>query len=257
MAKSRESSGNMQVITPGERRSSFFSSFVVPFLMVVIILLVAIFFIVKTDGSKEVITDKLGKSLGMDVELAGTRVGWPYVLVLEGVSIKEKDTDKTSIFAKSVRLSKDFKFRTNIFINRGELTLEQSGDGDWGPHTFSRLGNLPTENITQLSKTLDLFDKRIVIDITDSEISWVDKSGSKISSVSGLYFKTLPVKIYKHDMRYFSLSINSGVVNGSKFSDIKKEWLASKDKSYLGLYEDEAAADENEQWGVRTTGGTK
>lgn len=155
MAKSREASGDMQVITPGERRSSFFGSFVVPFLFVFAVLLVTVFFIVKTDGGRQFIADKLGKSLGMDVELNVTRIGWPYALVMEGVSVKEKESEKSSFTAESVRLAKDFKFRTHILVNRGELILEQNSDGEWSPHIVEKLGDVPLENVAQLSDTLD------------------------------------------------------------------------------------------------------
>ena len=254
MAKSRDASGNMQVITPGERRSSFFGSFVVPLIIVVVILLVTIFFMVKTDGGKQFIADKLSKSLGMDVELTATKIGWPYVLVLEGVSVKEKELDKPSLTAETVRLAKDFRFRTHISVNRGELTLEQNSDGEWSPYVFARLGDIPTENIMQLADTLDLFDKRVIIAITDSTINWVDKKGDKNSFVSSLYFNTSPVKINSHEMRHFSLSVKSGMANEKIFSDIEKEWLASKTKPYLALHDEEGDDNTNGQWDVSVAG---
>lgn len=259
MAKSREASGNMQVITPGERRSSFLGSFVLPFLIVVAVLLTAIFFIVKTDGGKRFIADKLGKSLGMDVELKVTRIGWPYVLVIEGLSVKEKESDKILLRAESVRLAKDSKFRTHIYVNRGELILEQNSDGEWSPHVFARLGSLPAENVVQLADTVDLFDKRVVIDITDSTISWLDKNGEKKSFVSSLYFNSSPVKIQSYDMRYFYLSVKSGMANEKKFSDIEKEWLASKAKPYLALHneDDGDTVLVNGQWEALTAGDAK
>ena len=254
MAKSRERSGNMQVITPDERRSSFFGSFIVPFLIVVAILLVTIFFMVKTDGGKQFIADKIGKSLGMDVELTATKIGWPYVLVLEGVSVKEKESDKPSLTAETVRLAKDLRFRTHISVNRGELTLDQNSDGEWIPHVFARLGDIPAENIVQLADTLDLFDKSVVIDITDSSINWVNKKGEKNSFVSSLYFNTSPVKIQSHNMRHFYLSIKSGMANEKKFGDIEKEWLASETKPYLALHDDADEDSANGEWGVLSKG---
>ena len=214
------------------------------------VLLVTVFFIVKTDGGRQFIADKLGKSLGMDVELNVTRIGWPYALVMEGVSVKEKESEKSSFTAESVRLAKDFKFRTHILVNRGELILEQNSDGEWSPHIVEKLGDVPLENVAQLSDTLDLLEKRVVIDVADSTISWLDKNGEKKSAVSGLYFNTSPVKIQSHDMRYFYLSVKSGMANGKKFSDVEKEWLASKVNPYLGLRSDEVngVSTANEQW---------
>lgn len=101
-----------------------------------------------------------------------------------------------------------------------------------------------------MSIKIDLLEKRVVIDVADSTISWLDKNGEKKSAVSGLYFNTSPVKIQSHDMRYFYLSVKSGMANGKKFSDVEKEWLASKVNPYLGLRSDEVngVSTANEQW---------
>jgi hypothetical protein len=243
MAKSREATGNMQITTPGERRLGFFGSFVVPFLIVVVIVLVTVFFLVKTAGGKEFIAARVGKYLVMDIELDSTRIGWPYVLVLEGLSAKEKDVAEVALTAESVRLSYDFRMRKHISVSRGELIILQNCDGDWLPHVFEKLGDVPAKNITQLADTLDLFDKKIVLDITDSIIRWVDKAGNENDAVSGLYFKMLPVKIEKYDMDYFSLSARSGMIDGKKFHNIEREWLASKENSYLGLSDGEVDGD--------------
>jgi len=122
-------------------------------------------------------------------------------------------------------------------IERGELTLEENSDGEWSPHIVARLGDLPAENIMQLADTLDLFDKRMVIDIADSSINWIGKNGKKNNFISGLYFDTEPLKLHSHDMRYFYLTIESGINKGARFRDIENEWLASKDIPYLPLYE--------------------
>ena len=248
MAKSREASGNMQVITPGERRVGFFGSFVVPLIIVVIVLMIAGFFMVKTDGGKKVISDRLARYLRMDVELDATRIGWPYVLVMDGVSAKEEESATPSVTAESVRLSLDFRFRVHVVIDGAELTLLQSDEGMWAPEVFARLGNVPGENITQLADTLDLFDTRVVVDVGGSDIRWVDADGDESSVVSGLDFNTSPIKIRKHDMRHFYLAVKSGVANEKTFSGIEKEWIASSTKSYLPLHD--LTDEEDEQWEV-------
>lgn len=247
MAKLRESSGNMQVITPGERRSGFFGSFIMPLLIIIVILLVTIFFIVKTDGGKKFIVDRMGKSLRMDVELGETRIGWPYILVLDGVSVKEKEASEPALTAESIRVFYDLKLRRHVSVSHGELILKQNNDDDWTPDVFSRFGDIPSGNIAQLAKILDLFDRRDVIDLIDVTIKWIDKSGNENSSVSIADFKTVPVKISLHKMRYFDLAIKSGMVKEKEFSDVKKEWLASEKKPYLSLDEDDCMG--SQEWG--------
>ncbi|MCK5528379.1 MAG: hypothetical protein KAI74_01735 [Kiritimatiellae bacterium] len=248
MAKSRESSGNMQIITPGERRVGFVGSFLVPLIIVVVVLMVAGFFMVKTDGGKKVISDRLARYLEMDVELDVTRIGWPYALVMEGVSAREEESSTPVVTAESVRLSFDLKFRMHVVVDGAELTLVQNDEEEWAPDVFARLGDVPGENITQLAETLDLFDKRVVIDVANSDIKWVDQDGSESSVVSGLDFNTSPIKIREHYMRHFYLAVESGLVNENQFSGIEKEWIASGTKPYLPLHD--LTDEENEKWEV-------
>ncbi len=226
----------MEIINSAEHRSGFIRSFMVPLIVIILILMISGVFLAKTDGVRQFIADKMGAKLGLKVEISSSRIGLPYVLVLEDVAGYQKGTTNKLFSADRIIVFRDFRLRRHITIERGELTMIKGKDNDWLPHVLNRLGDVPEGNIAQLADTLDLFDKRIVLTINDSVIRWLNESGENQSSVLGLYFKMLPAYIPEHEgMKYFYLMARTGDISGKKFQGIEKEWLASKNIPYLEL----------------------
>ena len=246
MARAREASGNMEIITPGERRRGWFGSLVITLLILAVIALVTVFFAVRTAGGKTFIQDRVGRHLGLEVNVERARIGWPYVLVLEGLAAGGAEGGE-ALKAKTVRLSLDYKARWHVTVDRGDLQLQPDADGGWLPAYFARMGDLPDRDLAWLSKLTESFRKRVNLELEDCVIHWLDMDGAQQALASGVSFEMVPVRVPGHALNYYRLAVYRGIRDAKPVEEMEREWLAGDTVTYLPL-ERKPHTGESDQW---------
>jgi len=229
------SSGRMEILTPGERRLGFIGSFLVTLLIVVAVVMATLFFAVRTAGGAAFISDRLSRCVGTGMTIERARIGWPYALVIDGLSTKEYGELTPGFKAQSLRISFHPGGWLCLDVHRGELHLVQDKRGEWMPTYFARLGDLPAKNIRHIARLTSPFRDRVKLKVADSIIRWTDHQGKETASVAGLYFVVLPVSVPDRRMSYCRMSVYSMAVGAVKTTDIEREWLMSEMDSCLML----------------------
>lgn len=235
MAESSESLGRMQILTPGERRFGFLRSFIVTLVAVAAIVLITIFFAVRMEGGRAFVADRLGRHLGTEVTIEKARIGWPYALVIHDPASKDSGSGP-AFMAQSLRIAFDVRGRCRVSVHKGTLRLVQDECGEWSPGFFGRMGDLPSKNVAHIARLTSPFRKRVILEMSDCAVRWIDSSGREVTSVNGMYFQMLPVTVPERRMNYYRLSVYSFADRDMKVHDVEREWLAGEDQSYLELH---------------------
>jgi hypothetical protein len=252
MARAREASGNMEIITPGERRRGWFGSFMITVLVLIVIAMVTVFFAVRTAGGRTFIQDRLGRHLGLDVTIEHARIGWPYALVLEGLAAVDAD-ERDVLDAREIRLWFDWRVRRHIVVDRGELRLHPNPQGEWTPAYFARMGDLPERDLAWLSRLTEGFHQRVILSLEDCVIRWADANGVQAALASGVNFEMVPVRIPGHTLSYYRLAVYKGLRETTPVEEMEREWLAGATVGYLPL-ERKPEAEGDERWPAGDTG---
>lgn len=236
MSKDKKDKQQIWFSSSGGERMGCITRFLMTAVIMLAILLVTVFFVVGTEGGRSFVQDWIGKYLGVQVEIANTGIGWPYVLVIDTIATKDFGAGLPGFHAREVRVGMGIKPLWRVSIKKGELRLVKDKDNNWQPAIFGRLGDLPARNITELSRMMKEMQARMALKIRDSSIEWCDDRGATVSLARGISFDMIPVKLADEKMCQFDLSIYN-VINpdGVNISDIERNWLASSMDDYIEI----------------------
>ena len=206
-------------------------------LLVVLILGMTGFFVVRSDGARALIEDRLSKRLGQDVAIDKTSIGWPYVLVIRGLQSETGRADGASFAAREVRIGLGIRRRWHINVHRPAITLTQSDEGVWQPRALARLGDLHGGHISDVSELTRRLRRTTVLDVRDGSARWLDAGGRVLARVSGVDFRVQPVALPGRRVHYYSLSAYTMLAgaNSDRVHDVHREWLATSDDPYVVL----------------------
>jgi len=217
--------------------------FVVTILVIAVILMVTLIFAVKTEGGRSFVQGWLGRQLGMELTIGGARIGFPFALVVEDIASKaEEPGGKPILKAQEISIAPWVRGGWELSVRRGTLNLVKTDGGDWNPAIFSRLGDVASRNIAEISRMMRKVGKKMSLHISESTINWMGSSGAIIASVNGLSMYVTPVDLPTRPMQHFRLSVYSAHdADGLIVNDIEREWLSCDTKDYLEIFRSDAA----------------
>ncbi len=226
----------MRVIGEGVRRGAV-GSCVVVILILTAIVLVSGWFAGRSDGMRGLIEEHIAKRLGVPVAIESTRIGWPYVLVLENLRTPGFEAAGTAGFsAAEVRIGIKGWRRRDLRLRQVIVRVMDEGDGQWAPACLARLGELRDAHARDVVRVTEGLRERFTIRLTDSALAWLGADGQEIASVRNVGFRMLPVRIEKRRLHYFALDVQraSGVALGAAH-DMHWEWLTTQELAYIEL----------------------
>jgi len=202
------------------------------------LLLGIILMVLRSQGGKDFVEDRLKKWLGHELTIRGVTLGFPLDLVVEELVSKDFDLPGEGGFkAEELRIGARGFNRLRIAVYKGRLNLVRREDGGWEPGFFSKLGDLPKRSISEISRLTSGFRNSVVFVINDGRISWLGPDGRLEAEAGGIVFRVTPVGVPGRQMFHYYLSVYTVVgPDGGRGHDIEREWLASDDHDYLELY---------------------
>jgi len=236
--------GKMRIRPAGGETMGRLARCLVTLLILCVILLVTVFFAVRTNGGRDFVGSAIGKRFGMEVTLGRTRIGWPYVLVIEDLVSGEQAQDGEPLLAiPELRVGWAGGARLGVRVRRCELTLLRGRSGSWQPAAFSRLGDLQAGSVADISELCEGFRDRADLFIDDSAISWLDSRGNVVTRASGVSFAVTPMNTSERRMSHYRLRVyNVTAESGRSAHDVEREWLSTRERGYVEIHRSEKDA---------------
>ena len=230
----------MRVVS-ANRRGGGFSRAVTLLLVLVAIILLGGWFAVRSDGGRDLITSRLSKTLGVPISIDATRIGWPYVVVLENLRTADFAAAGTSGFSV-VEARVGFGVhawspRLTVRLHQVIARIQEVGDGSVKPVFLAALGDLRRVDAVDVVRATEaLRQKAVRLYVKDSTVSWLDAEGVETASMRDVDFRMIPVRIEQRCLHYFALKIASASgVELAGGRDWHWEWLTTQELSYIEL----------------------
>jgi hypothetical protein len=186
--------------------------------------------------TREAVASRLELAFGTPVAIGKSRLGLPLSLVLVNVATEGLAPGKAGFAAREVRVTPVGIGRWNVRVRRGSLVLVRGGGGAWEPTAFSRLGELPTRSLDDVSVMTAPFRQSVALDVRDCSVRWLEADGREVASVLGVAFAVTPVKMPGRVLYHHSLSIQrASAPGGVTAQDAECEWLSGDGILYRGL----------------------
>ncbi len=221
-----------------EERKGCLPRLLLTVVILALVALVTLFFAVRTDGGKAFIQGWLEKKLGMDLVVGKTRIGLPYVLVIEDVkSVGFKMDETAGLHAQEIRVAPGWRPMWSVTVLRGTCCLAQAENGVWEPSGLSFLGDLDIERpATTASATRELREK-LRIRTEDGAIKWLAPGGSSVERLAtGVFFSVTPLRAPDRRLYHYRLAVRSLRRPGFEATrDFQREWLATEEQDYVEL----------------------
>lgn len=239
MASDDEPQGNMGISAPDDGRLRKLCRAVTTLLIIAVILLVGLCFVVPTDGVKSVIENKLSDRVGVSISIDSARIGWPYVLVIEGAVSDGFDIQGRGGFkAREIRIGRGWKTSWVVTVDRAVVRLTDTSDDRWVPEIFARLGPVPMNRIDEVSRVTEGFRRKVALRVSDSTVIWTSGvDGGTLASAYDVVFSVEPVGVPGRDMYHHELSVDRAThMDGTEVNYVGREWLASEVKRYIEVH---------------------
>ncbi len=230
----------MRVVSGGYR-SGGFSRFVALILILLAIVLVASWFAVRSEGGRNLIESQLSKRLGLPISVEATRIGWPYVLVLENLRTLDFAAAGTPGFsAAEVRVGcavRTWRPSYTLRLRQVIARIQEDQDGCVTPLCLAPLADLTRASLQDVVRmTSKLRDQHAKIYVRDSSLGWLDASGVEIAAIRDVDFRMIPVRIEARQIHYFLLNIKrASGVRLAEGRDLQWEWLTTQEFAYIEL----------------------
>lgn len=210
---------------------------VVALVVIVVLLALTLGVIVHTDGFRQLATDRLKAAAGgLDLRVAKSRSGWPCDLVLEGVETPGLDGGGVGFRAGELRVGPRPSGGWRVRIDRAVLNLEQTAGGDWRPACFAGLGDLPWNDISELTRLTRTNWPRGTLRLTETTLRWLREDGGVLASASGTSFSMQPVRVGGRSLCLYRLQATLlAMPDGTALRDVNREWLASEGSDFIEL----------------------
>ena len=237
-----------------DRRRGLLSRLMTIVTILVLIVLVALWFAARSEYGRKYVEKRLTRMVGLPVTIAEMRIGWPYQLVLENVRSEGFEAAGTPGFslveARLWRGIKSYHLKLDQMMVR---VKESDKDGGWVPVRMARIADLRNSEISDIIRVTKGLRNRLVLKVSSSDISWLDRDGSEIAFARDVDFRMIPVKVDERRFYYYYLGIYNS--SGTKFSgrrDLCLEWLSTGTVDYVvlpGAQVDEVPAESNKSVG--------
>jgi hypothetical protein len=253
MARAESEDGNIKVI-PSHAEAGGFKRFVVTLLILLVISWVTLFFVVRSDGGRVLIENHLETRFGMDMSIESAALGFPFALILKNIQSQDVETTRAGFRADKIRLSMGVHPRWKITMVHPELNLVYERGVGWLPARFSDIGDLPREDIRQLSRLSRELRKRVVLGIQDGNIDWRNEAGEEMATAKGIRFELAPAEVPEHEFFFYSLVVEMGVgPDAGMVKEVESQWLSSEKHDYIEISRSESLPPESDSgfWGTQ------
>jgi hypothetical protein len=236
MARKREKPGKIGFTSSDGGGAGTFKRFCVTSLILLIISMVFVAVAVQTNKGSDEIKKYLSKLAGEPVHFEKASIGWPYVLVLDGVESEDFDLDGEEGFrVEEARIGLRFNGDRVVKLYGCTLFLVQDADKQWVPGVFDGLGDLPLRNVADITRLTLGFRDRVRLSIEEGAIKWKSIAGVG-ASASKIEFEMSRIKMPRQVMYGYYLVVHNALgVDGVRSRDIKREWLASEKDDYIEI----------------------
>lgn len=211
-----------------------------PLLILLVILAIGgyigLFYGVRTEKGRKYIESWLSKNAGIELTVGKTELAFPFTLICSNVKTKGADLDLARMEAEEVDIA--LMGYPDVGVKKCTVNVVRIGANEWAPEYFKKLGELPVNNITQVSLLTQKFRTQYSLHTEDLTIKWMEDSGKILAQAGGIQFSVKPAKIPEHKMFYYKLVVGKYEVPGgdnSRGHDITRKWLASEENPYIEL----------------------
>jgi len=226
----------MRLISDGGNRFGVVLRTLVAVAVVVLIVLVTLCFLVRTEGGRDFIEERLSKRLGMTVDIEKARIGFPYALVIENMRSSEYGVaGAAGISVAEIRIARCLR-AWSVGMRRCSLRLKQGSGGGWKPAAFARIGDWLGSGMDELTLLTACVRDRATIDLQDSEIAWLAEDGSEVAALRDIDFSLRTVEVENRVLYYYALAVYSA--DGTPYAedrDMRWEWLATDTAEYIEI----------------------
>jgi hypothetical protein len=238
--KQQENPVEMRITAEGEngKRGGGLKRFFVTLLILFVIVYVSCWFAAGTDGMRSLVEKWLSDRVGMPVTVKKVRMSFPVGLVVKDLSSNDFKEDAAGLQVAELNLSPGVDTAWLVTLKQVRLVLVQDGEKSWMPRFFEKLGDLPTRNITEISRVTHGFRDRVAVSSEKVSIRWIDGAGGILAAVDDGAFRVEPVSLPVGEWHYHSLSIyryEAPGLDGYSVRDMTREWIASDDNGYVEL----------------------
>jgi len=237
MGGGESSGGRMSVKGRGSGCFSGLRRFAATVFVLVAIGLVTLLFLVRTGGGRSLIEDRLSRFAGQPVTVERARIGWPYVLVLEGVQTEGFGAaGRPGWSVAALRCGLDPHGRRRLTLRQPRAHLVRNTEGAWRPSVLSPLGELAAGDIGDIAGATRPFRARWVVKAVHGSVRWLDARGVETGAAEEVTFAMQPVHVPGRRMVYYRLAVDTLRRGARAARFVEREWLASDADAYLELH---------------------
>ena len=196
-------------------------------LLVVVLVLVAGVWVVQTEGARQSFERWLSLASGLDVSVGSSRIGFPYVLVLEKVQSDDGLTDGPGFYVPEVRIGPGRRGICQIAVRRPVVHLVRAKGGRWEPSGLNRLGTVWDAGEPAITRLFEGRASRVAWRIDGGTVLWMDTEGQVIATAHDVDLLVSSARIEGHAYRHFRLVLGQlDRIGLDGLRDVTGEWLA-------------------------------
>ncbi len=208
------------------------------------LLILAVFGIlaVRTDGARHFIESHLQRRSGLAVTVGATRIGWPYDLVLEDMTLSETDpgivtagTVRPLLALDELRIGWRARRGATVRARGGTITLRSGADRRPLPARWAALADIEDPDAIAAWVAAMLGDA-VVFECEQMALVWMSADEQVVTTAENVRLLTMPLRVPRRSWRFFELSADQWRrADGSWVSGLWHEWLVSSDATRVRL----------------------
>ncbi len=196
----------------------------------------------RTDGARQLIENRLQRHTGLMATVNSSGIGWPYDLVLTGVTLSEKTTptgsadgERQVLRLEELRLGLRLRRGASITVRGAQVTLYSDDDDRPQPSQWAKLADI--EDAGALAAWLvRLFGNAARVELEQVSIEWRDAENRMVTAAQNIRLLSLPLQVPDRSWRYFDLSADRiHRADGRVLTGLQQEWLVSGESSLIQL----------------------
>ncbi len=205
--------------------------------VIAVILVLTAVFVVHSDGFRQLASDRLSAAAGgQEIRVDRARTGWPCDLVLEGVETPGVDEGGAGFRVAELRVGPRPGGGWRVRMRQAVLNLVETDEDGWRPACFAGIGDLPWNDISELTRLTRTNWPRGTLRLTDTTLRWLRADGGVRASAAGVLFSLQPVRVEGRSLCLYRLQSHlMAMPDGTVLRDVNREWLASEGSDFIEL----------------------
>lgn len=196
----------------------------------------------RTDSARRLFENRLQRRTGLTAAVSSSRIGWPYDVVLENVTLSEPivlpdgaDGERPVLRLEALRLGWRFHRGSAIVVRGADVTLYTDRAGrthppQWAPWTDVEDAGAVAAWVTRW------FGDGTRVTIEGASIASRDAGNRTLTAVRNLRLWSAPLRVPDRSWRYFSMTADHVQrADGQTLTGLHQEWLVSAESSLIQL----------------------